>query len=142
MMATGADHIEIRLPRRPEFVQVARKAAQAIAVGMDMTWDVVKDVEMAVGEACANVVEHVCAEGCPEFHIIFGVSESELIIEVRDHGQGFDTSEVGIMPELDDDIDTRGFGILIIRELMDEVEIECCPETGTCVRMRKRRQQL
>jgi serine/threonine-protein kinase RsbW len=143
MMATGSDQIELRLPRRPEFVKMARTTALAVAADMDFNLDEIDDIKTAVGEACANAVEHVCADGCPEFRVIFFVSESDLVIEVRDSGQGFSIPEVEIELNLENISDPGGLGIFIIRQLMDDVQIECCPETGTCVRMKKqRRQQL
>lgn len=141
MKTTTPDQVEIRIPRRAEFVRVARMAACAVASQLDFTYDVVKDVELAVGEACANAVEHVAEEGCNEILVRFGIDPTQLTIEVLDRGQGFDPKEAGAAGsggEQDWD-DPGGLGLVVIRELMDDMVIECDEATGTCVRMVKYR---
>jgi serine/threonine-protein kinase RsbW len=135
MRTKASDRIEIRIPRRAEFVRIARSAALAVASQMDFTYDIIKDVELVIGEACANAVEHVADESCDEILVRFSLGDDHLTMEVIDRGQGFD-------PERPDEADLDepgGLGLLVIRQLMDEVTIECDPSTGTCVRMVKRK---
>jgi anti-sigma regulatory factor (Ser/Thr protein kinase) len=112
-------------------------AACALAAQLDFTYDVMKDVELAVGEACANAVEHVAGEGCDEVIVRFVIDAKQLAVEVIDRGEGFDPAMA-----VDEDKHWEhpgGLGLVVIREVMDEMEIQCDPETGTCVRMIKYR---
>ncbi len=53
-----------------------------------------------------------------------------------DRGQGFDASET---EQVVDGERIGGLGLVVIRQVMDEVDVECDAETGTCVRMIKYR---
>ncbi len=138
MKTTTPDQIEIRIPRRAEFVRVARMAACALGSHLDFTYDVVKDLELAVGEACANAVEHVAAAGADEILVRFIIDPRQLTIEVIDQGQGFDP-EAGRPEEQPEWDEPGGLGLMVIREVVDEFEVTCDCDAGTCVRMVKRR---
>ncbi len=129
--------VELRIPRQAEFVRVARLLACALAAQLDFTYDIVKDIELAVGEACTNAVQHVRQESCHEVLLRFGVDELQLMVDVFDHGKAFDLPEsVSPAPECEDG---TGLGIPVICAVMDKVEFYCDPEGGTCVRMIKYR---
>ncbi len=132
MKATETADVELRIPRRPEFVRVARMAARAVAAQLDFTYDLIMDIELAVGEACTNSVEHVSLESCREVFTRFSAEPDRLVIEVIDHGQGFD-------PERPGGEGGGGLGLDVIRGVMDEVYIECGEGGGTRVRMVKYR---
>jgi len=140
MRTKAPEQVEIRIPRRAELVRVARMAACAIASQMGFTIDIIKDIELAVGEACANAVEHVRVgdDGPDEIIIRFTLGQDELVVEVMDRGQGFDPEQAG-KGEADDSDEPGGLGLFVIRALMDELRVDCDPATGTCVRMVKRR---
>jgi anti-sigma regulatory factor (Ser/Thr protein kinase) len=95
------------------------------------------DVEIALGEALANAVKHGCADD-PTKHIQCCVAienDGELLVVVRDPGDGFDpatipnpVAEAGIMK-------TSGRGVFLINQFMDEVRYE---DGGRTLHMRKR----
>jgi len=138
MKTTTPDQVEIKIPRRAEFVRVARMAACAVASRLQFTIDVIKDIELAVGEACANAVEHVSAEAGDEIVVKFTIDDAQIAVEVLDRGEGFDP-ERAAQVSVDDWDDPGGLGLVLIREVMDELVVECDPKSGTCVRMVKRR---
>ena len=136
-MDNSAGQVELKIPRRAEFVRLARMTACAMAAQLDFTYDVMKDVELAVGEACTNAVEHVADESCDEILVRFTIEGERLAVEVVDRGQSFDLSRVDSADAEEGDV--GGVGITIMRSVMDEVHIQCDPKTGTCVRMIKYR---
>jgi serine/threonine-protein kinase RsbW len=88
------------------------------------------DIETAVGEALANAAEHGHrAESAFEVRVY--VQRDRIIIEVQDEGGGFRSSTNTPIPAHDA---PRGFGIYLMRHLMDEVDFD---ERGTCVRLTK-----
>ncbi len=135
-MAGSAGQVELKIPRRAEFVRLARMTACAVAAQLDFTYDVMKDVELAVGEACTNAVQHVADESCDEILVRFTIDGERLAVEVVDRGQGFDLAAV---EQEGEEERIGGVGITIMRSVMDEVDIQCDPKTGTCVRMIKYR---
>jgi serine/threonine-protein kinase RsbW len=146
--------VELRIPRRGEFVRVARMATCALAAQLGFPYDLMKDVELAVAEACTNAVQHANAvssdkqeseehdglrggEACDEIVLRFSSDAHQLAVEVIDRGQGFDPAAVESMDR--EGQRPGGLGLMVIRQVMDEVTIVCDKQTGTCVRMVKHR---
>jgi serine/threonine-protein kinase RsbW len=89
------------------------------------------DIETALGEALANAAEHGHRTDTG-FEVRAYVECDRIVIEVRDEGGGFRSAAATPKPSHDA---PRGFGIYLMRHLMDEVDFN---ETGTCVRLTKR----
>ncbi len=134
MNTVAASHIELRIPRKPEFVKLARSTAWTVAAHLDFVVAQADDIRLAVGEACTNAVEHVSGADCEDIIIRFVVAPESLVVEVVDYGPGFDETTVA-----KDDDSVGGLGLVIIRSVMDEVDVLCDSKTGTCVRMTKYR---
>jgi serine/threonine-protein kinase RsbW len=81
-------------------------------------------IEMAVDEACSNIIEHAYGgEGKGTIHCTCTANDSNLIIVLRDRGKPFDPSNVS-QPNLSKELDDReahGLGLFFIRQWMDEV---------------------
>ncbi len=91
------------------------------------------EIALGAGEALANAVEHGNkALGFIEVACRF--ANDELIVEVSDAGLGFDPARLETKRRDPDAV--RGFGISIMRAVMDGVDYE---SRGTTVRLRKRR---
>jgi serine/threonine-protein kinase RsbW len=90
-------------------------------------------VEMAVDEACSNIVEHAyngMNEG--DIECTCDHNEEALTIILRDHGQPFDIDAVP-SPDISNELEDRrvgGLGVFLIREFMDEVRYERLGDSG------------
>jgi serine/threonine-protein kinase RsbW len=81
----------------------------------------VDEVELAVNEACTNAIKHATdADFLSRIDVRFRVYETHLVIEISDHGAGFDIESVP-QPDFDQHPE-RGYGLYIIRTIMDEVQ--------------------
>ena len=135
--------VTLTLPMAPDMEVAASKTATAIAEFMKMSPDRIDEVRMAVIEACINAFEHSHSpdrQVTMTFEVVGKGEPEELRITVRDSGVGFDPEtieEPSIEAKLREDR-KRGWGLKIIRGLMDEVEIHSGRE-GTTVVMSKRR---
>jgi anti-sigma regulatory factor (Ser/Thr protein kinase) len=89
------------------------------------------DIETAVGEALANAAEHGHRNNSG-FEVRVFVERDRIVIEVQDEGGGFRSPAAVPQPAHDA---PRGFGIYLMRHLMDEVAYD---EGGTLVRLTKR----
>jgi serine/threonine-protein kinase RsbW len=89
------------------------------------------DIETAVGEALANAAEHGHRMDSG-FEVRVYVERDRIVIEVQDEGDGFRPGAGTAKPGHDA---PRGFGIYLMRHLMDEVDYD---ERGSCVRLTKR----
>ncbi len=144
-MATSAvlREVTLTLPMLPDMEIAASKTATALAEFMEMSSDKIDEVRMAVVEACINSFEHSKADD-QQVEIqfaVFGNDEPErLQITIRDSGVGF-TPENLVKPRIEDKLKAeskRGWGLTIIKGLMDEVDIRSGPG-GTIIVMSKLR---
>jgi serine/threonine-protein kinase RsbW len=98
------------------------------------------DIALAVGEALANAVEHGNKDAGLHRRALPLRSGGVNLIEVSDEGAGFDFDHAGVSqaqrPRPSRRHSVRGFGITIMRSLMDTVEYD--GSRGTVVRLRKR----
>ena len=129
--------VTLALPMVPEMELEASKTAAAIAESIRMNPDRIDEVRMAVVEACINALEYSQA---PEVFVTFQVLGEEdpekLRILVQDNGVGFDPENPGRREK--PGRPPGGYGLKIIRGLMDEVEIRS-GVGGTTVVMSKQR---
>jgi serine/threonine-protein kinase RsbW len=107
--------------------------------GLDAA-DVAK-LELAVDEACANVIEHAYGNDTSKQVMIRATFDEEALqIHVVDTGRGFDPS--GVDPEelreLVQKRRTGGLGLRLIKTLMDEVHYDIEPGRKNELRMVKK----
>lgn len=97
-----------------------------------------EEVEIAIYEALSNAVIHGNHENLEkQVHVACRCSmNGEVLITVRDEGEGFDSTTVPDPSEYQRRLLPHGRGLHLLRALMDEVWFE---ENGTVVHMRKRR---
>jgi len=136
--------VTLTLPMLPDMEIAASRTVTALAEFMEMTPDRVDEVRMAVLEACINAFEHSRSEDGKvslTFSVLGeGVVAEKLQIRVQDAGVGFNPSHVKD-PNIQDKLKAaskRGWGLKIIRGLMDEVDIRS-NDDGTTVIMSKYR---
>jgi len=135
--------VTLALPMVPEMEIEASKTATAIAEFMRMSPDRIDEVRMAVVEACINALEHSRAadkEVYVTFEVLGDKDPETLRITVKDTGVGFSPEDL-TEPTIEDKLKSqrkRGWGLKIIRGLMDDVEIRSNP-SGTTVVMSKSR---
>ena len=135
--------VTLTLPMVADMEIAASKTATAMAEHMGLGADKIDEVRMAVVEACINSFEHSHADDS-RVYLTFAITGDEkpekLEITVRDNGTGFEASEVE-EPKIEEKLKAerkRGWGLKIIRGLMDEVDIESDAE-GTTITMVKYR---
>ena len=143
-MAEGVlREVTLALPMVSEMEIEASKTATAIAESIRMSPDRIDEVRMAVVEACINALEHSRAadgEVFVTFQVLGGRDPEKLRITVHDNGVGFSPEDVEppTMASKLKAVRKRGWGLKIIRGLMDDVEIRSGAE-GTTVVMSKMR---
>lgn len=98
-------------------------------------------VELAVDEACSNIIEHAYGgEDIGDIHCTCKVANNDLIIILKDHGQPFEPESV---PEPNfnaplEELKPGGAGLYLMRKMMDEVQFKFTPKDGNTLVMVKR----
>ena len=141
---TGSDEkvIELSLPSKLGYERVAMDAASTLANRMGFHHDRVDALKTAVSEAVTNAIEHGNQhDEAKKVVVVMNARDGELIVSVQDEGNKLlDPGRLTKLPEIEQkyepgDIDRGGWGIWLIRELMDEVEFTTAPSGGNHVRM-------
>ena len=142
LAASGAREVSMSIPVAPEMEIVATAQAAALGEYLGLSRDKIDEVKLALVEACINAFEHAhCRD--EQLHLTFRLGREPkgrewLEVEVLDKGKGFDQSGVE-EPSLQKTFVNhrkRGWGLQIIKSLMDEVDISS-GEWGTRILMRK-----
>jgi serine/threonine-protein kinase RsbW len=100
-------------------------------------------IQLAVDEACANVVQHAYAGQAPgDMEVSCSFDDQMLVIRVRDWGRGFVPEDVP-EPDIDAPLEERclgGLGLFLIGQFMDQVQYMLDPQRGNEITMTKRLQ--
>jgi serine/threonine-protein kinase RsbW len=142
-MSDGRE-VSMSIPVAPEMEIVATAQAAALGEYVGLSRDKIDEVKLALVEACINAFEHAdCRD--EQLHLTFRLGREPqamgrefLEVEVLDKGKGFDHHRVEA-PSLQKTFVShrkRGWGLQIIKSLMDEVDITS-GEWGTRILMRK-----
>jgi len=139
--------LHLQTPGHGSYLSYIRTLVCDLARKVGFPEDEVAKIEMAVDEACANVVEHAYKSKKewhwkhrdPEIRLDVRARNGRLIIEINDHGQRFDFAAYnpadieGRIREMQ----PRGYGIFIMRKFMDEVHYSSDDNTGNTLRLVK-----
>jgi serine/threonine-protein kinase RsbW len=85
-------------------------------------------IELAVQEACTNIIEHAYAGGFGKIQVFFTMNEQNkrLTIDLFDTGTHFEPSQLA--PVDLDSPQTSGYGLFLINQLMEKVTYYQQPE--------------
>lgn len=102
----------------------------------------VYEVELAVDEACCNIIDHAYGgEGRGDMRCSVEVGEGKLKVTLEDQGRPFDPT---LVPEPLVNVPLsrlrkRGAGVFLMRKVMDELHYESSPENGNVLVLIKRK---
>jgi serine/threonine-protein kinase RsbW len=124
--------MSVSLPRQSHSVPVIRRLAAQILRAFGVAADSIHDVELAISEACANVIQHaIDSEG---YEVSIELAADRCAITVIDRGDGFDAATV---KHQDDDDAESGRGLSLMRALVDNLNFVSEPKVGAVVHMVK-----
>jgi serine/threonine-protein kinase RsbW len=128
-------HLRAAFTGERKNVPLARNAIASFAKICGFTTDEVWEIRLAAGEALSNAVEHGHANRSSGFSVRCSFEHEQLTIEIRDNGDGFRPPSPSDAPNEAPENRVRGFGIMLMRRLMDGVQFV---DNGTCVRLIRR----
>lgn len=137
-MDTGC--VELTIPSRLQYLPLV-----GICVAGFCRWTpelsgdekAVYEVQLAVQEAATNVIKHAY-EGRTDGQVKFVLRslDAELEVEITDRGKGFDFDSVPAPPL--SELPEGGYGIFLIKRLVDAVSYHSDPAAGNRWCLRKR----
>lgn len=125
-------NLSLCLPRDALTIPVARHICRHALEDLGIDESCRVDIEIALTEACANVLKH--SGGDDQYEVRVSVEDDVCVLRVVDTGRGFDSSSL-----VDAEASAEsGRGIAMMRALVDRVKLESKPEVGTVVHLEKR----
>lgn len=125
-------NLTLTLPRDELSLPVVRHLTTSLLSGVGVDADCVSDIEVALSEACTNVLDHSRADDAYEVSVSFDTRR--CLIGVTDTGGvGFDHTAV---PRAADDAES-GRGIHLMQALVDQVSFRPRGELGSVVQLEK-----
>jgi serine/threonine-protein kinase RsbW len=123
--------LSLTLPRDEESLPVARHIVRQALAEVGVESDCTFDVELALSEACTNVLLH--AGPGEEYEVRLRINERSCELRVVDVGVGFEADSTPAQRGIEEG--GRGIGLMIA--LVDRVQFASKPEAGTVVRLEK-----
>ncbi|AEV87535.1 serine/threonine protein kinase [Actinoplanes sp. SE50] len=123
--------VRLSLPREVDSVPAVRRLLRCSLTTLQIDRQAGADLEIALTEACANVVKH--ATGAEDFEVRLDVGEQHCSIDVVDNGAGFDPDD---RPE-PTTAGESGRGLFLIRALAENVRMQSSPRTGSLIHFEK-----
>lgn len=139
MVRSTDSQIELKFPCKPEFVRTIRRAVADFAESFNVPESVIAEIEVAASEAVTNVIRHAYSAGNHKAPVFVRCckTKTDFTVEVIDNGHGFSVPPKNLIPDVDIERD-GGYGIVLMRNLMDSVNYDSGPNEGTHIRMTKR----
>jgi serine/threonine-protein kinase RsbW len=115
--AERAETVELRIPRKAEWVAVARLAIAAVANRLAFSVEEIEDLKLAIAEACTTCIQD--EESTAPIDIVCEAESDALRVIVKDVAFDEKRAKPRAVSELPAE---RGLGIFIIQSLMDSVD--------------------
>lgn len=145
----GTGSISLHVPAQFRYLAIVRDAAMEICKRMQFAEFDCYKVEMAVDEACTNIIEHGykgevpagLEEDHPGLTVNFMAHPDRLVVEITDHSDGLALPGLGdggsaIVPS---DTDDDQLGMYIIQRFVDTADYRRDPKLGNQLRLTKNR---
>jgi anti-sigma regulatory factor (Ser/Thr protein kinase) len=122
------NRIEIRLPSRADYLGAVRSILRGFleeCLEARLTEEQVNEIQMALQEACINVVRHAHGKVASRPLVVsITAAKDRLVLEVEDYGPGLPDRDR--QPPDPDPANPRegGYGLFMMRQVMDEVRSE------------------
>jgi serine/threonine-protein kinase RsbW len=115
--------VSLRVPSSSEYALLTRLVISSVGEAADFAPEDIYDLKLAVTEAVTNVIRHAAVDSMKvDYRSLPGVVE----VTVTDGGGGFDVAELNR--------EAGGFGLAVIRNLVDEVVLDSTGR-GTTIKM-------
>lgn len=130
----------LKIPGQVDNLEIIRNFISGVAKKVGFGDDDANKIELAVDEACTNVIEHAYRDDDDkDIDIAIKLDYQKLTVVVTDRGRSFNFQQVE-MPNMNSylaELRVGGLGIYLMKTLMDEVDYQSKPGGKNEVRMVK-----
>lgn len=130
----------LKVASATENLEVIREFIHDIAAQAGFDLESAGQIELAVDEACTNVIKHAHAyQENKMLELKVEIDSEKMVINIIDKGKGFDVDKI-TKPDLEKYIHQArkgGLGIHLMRNLMDDVQFQLNPGKKNIVSLTK-----
>ncbi len=140
-------YVTLHVPCRYSYLRIIRQSVMDLCARAGLTEFKAAQMEMAVDEACANIIEHSYGGETndekeprhPGIRVNLMHCTDRIVVEMLDRGKGFAfEQQQTIEPQqYVESQNQRGLGMFIIRSFVDDVAYETGTRAGNCLRLTK-----
>ena len=144
--ANGHNIVRLEFTSTFEMLDFVQVVSDHLARGVGLDEDAMHWVSVAIRESVINAIKHgnrndAAKHVFVEFETATRADVPELSIRIRDQGEGFDPERVANPLDAENLLKSSGRGIFLIRNFMEDVQLQRAPEGGMEIRMVKRAQR-
>ncbi len=131
MSLSHSEVIQLDVPASYYYLRLVSICIEELLTRMDNLSDrdiLTYNIQLATHEVCTNIIDHAYA-GNPQGRIMMTFKltpqPAQIVIHLRDTGDTFDFQSI---PDPDlDEVREHGYGLFLIRSLMDQVTYNSAP---------------
>jgi serine/threonine-protein kinase RsbW len=143
MTVNGHQVVRLEFTSAFEMLDFVQVVSDHMGRGVGLDDDAVHWVGVAIRESVINAIKHGNRNDATkrvfvEFETTSAPEPPGLLIRVRDQGEGFDPESLANPLDPENLLKASGRGIFLIRNFMDDVQLQRAPEGGMEIRMTKR----
>lgn len=132
------EKVTLSIPSIFGYEEVVVETVGIVARVKQFPFEKVSKLKTAVAEACVNAIEHGNKEDADKDVVVTIIcAESSMRVEIKDFGKG-DLEPDFQMPDIKKQIEEKqlgGWGMYLMRTLVDEIEVASEPNSGTTTTM-------
>lgn len=117
----------LKIPSQTDNLEIIRDFVAGIARKVGFGVEDTNKIELALDEACTNVIEHAYQhDESKDIDIAVKIDTNKFTIVVADRGRSFNVEEIEL-PDMESylaELRVGGLGIYLIKTLMDEVDYQ------------------
>ena len=120
--------LQIKVPNQTRYLSLIGKISEELAAQLqNYNGDreaLANHINVVLTEALVNAIRHANADNPDEeVEIRITVTDEELVLQVFDHGRGFNLDSISsTVKETQNELEDHGRGLYIMRSLMDSVD--------------------
>ena len=143
MTSNGNQVVQLEFTSVVEMLDFVQVVSDHVGRTFGFDEDAIHWVGVAIRECVINAIKHgnrydATKRVFVEFESTSPADGPGMIVSVRDQGQGFDPETLANPLDLDNLLKPSGRGIFLIRNFMDDVQLQRAPQGGMQIRMVKR----
>lgn len=133
------ERVELSIPSNPVFERVVRASAAEVGRAIGFSAERVEDLTLAISEAVSNAIDHGSRRVAGSLvAVVFEIDGEKLEIRISDQGAGIERLDLSRRVVEEQNLDggqLRGFGMYLISELVDDLEVSSS-QRGTVLTLR------